>query len=233
MTAPPEAPIAALIRHAAYHRLQDTPSALQPFPLTDKGKAQARAVGEELAALIEKNGLALSPVIHSSRQLRAFETASLAAEVLAAHGHETRIEETSALAERSVGSAANLTVDEIEQVLRDDPRFEAPPPGWKADRDYLLPLDGAESMKMAGERVATYLESVMADKAPGTLTLFFGHGASFRHAAHHLGILGREDIDRLSMHHARPLQICHNPDGTWAHSGGAWKIRPLTDQNPD
>jgi broad specificity phosphatase PhoE len=233
VNAAPSAPQAALIRHGAYHQHEDTPSALQPWPLTEEGKAQARAFGDELVDLIEEESLALSPVIHSSRQLRAFQTATIAARVLAAHGHETRIEQTSALAERSVGSVANLTMDEIEQVLRDDPRFEPPPPGWKADSDYRLPLDGAESMMMAGERVATYLTSAMAEKAPRTLTLFVGHGASFRHAAHLLGILGRDDIQRLSMHHARPLRICHNPDGTWAHSGGAWKIRPLKDSNPD
>lgn len=233
MTASEASPQAALIRHGAYHQREDTPSALQPWPLTDEGKAQARALGVELAALIEEQGLALSPVIHSSRQLRAFETASIAADVLAAHGHDTRIEETSALSERALGSAANLTMDEIEAALTADPRFEVPPPDWKADSDYRLPLDGAESMMMAGDRVAQFLRSAMADKAAGTLTLFFGHGASFRHAAHLLGVLERAEIQHVSMYHARPLQIRHNPDGTWAHSGGAWKIRPPRDQTPD
>ncbi len=118
-------------------------------------------------------------------------------------------------------------------MLETDPRFEAPPPGWKSDSDYCLPLEGAESLMMAGKRVADHLTRSVTDKAPGTLTLFFGHGASFRHAAHLLGVLNRDEIARFSMHHAQPLQICHNPDGTWAHSGGTWKIRRQKDRSLD
>ena len=41
--------IAALIRHGDYRQLPDTPSAHQPFPLTDLGEHQAR----EAAAALE------------------------------------------------------------------------------------------------------------------------------------------------------------------------------------
>ncbi|WP_346895775.1 histidine phosphatase family protein [uncultured Roseibium sp.] len=226
-------PQAALIRHAEYRQRKGVPSALQPFPLTARGETQAQACGEDLATLIARDGLTLDPVVHCSCQLRAWQTARIACDVLAGHGHEVEILQTSALAERSVGSAANLTLEEIEAVLEADPRFEAPPPNWKSDSDYCLPLEGAESLMMAGKRVADHLTLSITDKAPGTLTLFFGHGASFRHAAHLLGVLNRDEIARFSMHHARPLQICHNRDGTWAHSGGAWKIRQQRDRSLD
>jgi 2,3-bisphosphoglycerate-dependent phosphoglycerate mutase len=218
-------PQAALIRHGAYHQRPDVPSALQPFPLTDEGEAQAHACGENIAALIVKEGLTLDSVVHCSCQLRAWQTAQIACYVLSSHGHKVEINQTPALAERSLGSAANLTVNEIEAVLAADPRFAPAPPGWKSDSDYCLPLQGAESLMMSGNRVAQHLRQSVAGKAPGSLTLNFGHGASFRHAAHHLGILSCEEIAHYSMHHAHPLQIRHNLDGTWAHSGGVWKIR--------
>lgn len=220
---------AALIRHGDYHQRPDVPSALQPFPLTDKGKDQARACGKDLAELLSQEDLTLSADVFCSCQLRAWQTAQIACEVLSGFGHSLKITQTPALSERSLGSAANLTLSEIEAVLANDPRFETPPSGWKSDSTYCLPLQGAESLMTAGHRVADHLQQALKSAGPGTLTLFFGHGASFRHAAYHLGVLTRDQIAQVSMHHARPLQLCHNPDGTWAHSGGTWKIRQTKD----
>jgi len=217
--------VAVLIRHGAYHQLENTPSALQPFPLTAKGKVQAKACGQEVADWLAAQSFSLNPVVYCSPQLRAWQTARIACDVLEEGGYAVEISETPALSERSVGSAANLTLADIERVLTEDPRHDTPPAGWKSDSDYLLPLHGAESLMMAGRRVAAHLESVVNDQGDGSATLFFGHGASFRHAAHVLGILSRQDIARLSMHHAKPLQICRNPDGTWSQCGGSWKIR--------
>lgn len=186
------------------------------------------ACGEELAGLLDENGWHLDPQAYCSLQLRAWQTAREAAEVLTARGHEIEIEQCPELSERALGSAANLTLKQIEAAVRDDPRFDAPPPGWKADRDYQLPLQGAESLRMAGARVAAWLRRAVtreiAAETP-TLTLVFGHGAAFRHAAHELGILGLEEISQLSMFHARPLLLCYKGDDTWLHCGGAWKQR--------
>ena len=218
----------AVIRHGEYHQRPDTPSALQPYPLTETGHAQARACGTEIAQLLDGRGWRLDPVAHCSLQLRAWQTALDAAEVLSSKGHVTRIEQTPELSERALGSAANLTLQEIETALRDDPRFDAPPSGWKAHRTYRLPLQGAESMQDAGARVAAWLRRRVAQesatKTP-TLTLVFGHGAAFRHAAHDLGILSLDDISRFSMFHARPLLLCYKGDDTWTHFAGAWKQR--------
>lgn len=218
----------ALIRHGDYHQRPDTPSALQPFPLTETGHAQARACGEEIAQLLNETGWRLDPVAHCSLQLRAWQTAQSAAEVLVSKGFVTQIAQTPDLSERALGSAANLTLQEIEAALRDDPRFDTPPPGWKADRDYRLPLQGAESMRDAGARVAGWLRRAVAqDRATmrPTLTLVFGHGAAFRHAAHDIGVLARDEIAQVSMYHAQPLLLCYKGDDTWVHFGGAWKTR--------
>jgi 2,3-bisphosphoglycerate-dependent phosphoglycerate mutase len=217
----------AIIRHGAYHQREGAPSARQPYALTDEGVAQARACGDALAAMIAEHGLQLAPVIHCSHQLRAWQTAAEIADRLRAHGHEiTEIHETGALAERGLGSAANLTVAEIEAVLQDDPRHEVPPAGWKSDSDYCLPLEGAESLVMAGARVAGHLlESAGAEAGAGRLTVHVGHGASFRHAAHHLGLLEKEDLAKLSMFHARALLLCYRGHDSWSRFAGAWKVR--------
>lgn len=213
----------AFLRHGAYRQRPGAPSARQPFPLTEEGLAQARAGAEALATMIAERGLSPAPVIHCSRQLRAWQTASALRDGLRARGLAvTEIEETSALAERGLGSAANLTMAEIEAVLCDDPRHGSPPPGWKSDGDYRLPLEGAESLAEAGRRVARHLQ---ATARPGLLTIHVGHGASFRHACHHLGLLSPDQIAKLSMFHARPSLICHDSDGRWRHLAGEWKVR--------
>lgn len=128
------------------------------------------------------------------------------------------------------GSAANLTLAEIEAALRDDPRHGPPPPGWKSDADYRLPLDGAESLAEAGQRVADHLADSVR---PGWMVIHVGHGASFRHACAQMGILERDEIAKLSMFHARPSLICHGSDGRWRHLAGAWKVREPEEQPKD
>ncbi|TNJ43021.1 histidine phosphatase family protein [Phaeobacter sp. B1627] len=225
--APDPAPrYVALIRHGAYHQRAQTPSALQPFPLTQEGQAQAQACGAQVHAILSRENWTLAPVIHSSHQLRAWQTATAVAAVLREAGHRVApLAETPALAERAVGAVANLTTTEIEALLDLDPRYDPAPPGWKSDSHYRLPFQGAESLLQAGARVADHLTRV-AEAAPArSLTLCVGHGASFRHAACDLGLLSLGDIARLSMHHATPLLLCYMGRGRWAHCGGAWKHR--------
>lgn len=208
-----------LIRHGDYRQRAGAPSARQPFPLTETGRAQAAACADAVAEMIAAHDLPAPSALHSSLQLRAWQTADILRRAL----DLPPIAQTAALAERGLGAAANLTVEEIEAVLREDPRHPAPPPGWKSDAEYRLPLDGAESLSEAGARVAAHLR---AAARPGTLSIHVGHGASFRHACAHLGVLRREDVPKLSMFHARPSLIRHQAHGIWAHSAGDWKIRP-------
>lgn len=226
--------LAVLIRHGAYHQRAGAPSALQPFPLTETGLEQALACAESVLELARRHGARLDPVIHSSPQLRAWQTARGLADRLQDYGVRiAEIREVPELSERSVGTVANLTVAEIESVLAADPRYLPPPPGWKADSAYRLPFPGAESLSEAGLRVAGYLQMAMEASQPDRMTLFVGHGASFRHAACHLGVMPWAQIPALSMYHARPLLLCYNAGGKWQHLDGAWKIRPAREDPQD
>ena len=233
MSQPKPRMIAALIRHGDYHQLADTPSAHQPFPLNKMGKKQAGTAVEKLREAMDTHGWWLYPLIDSSRLLRGWQTAGIIAEGLASEHTTPGVESFDALAERGLGSASNLTVAQVEAVLDADPRFEIPPPGWKSDSRYRLPLQGAESLLEAGERVAHHLQQRMEKlreyATDDTLKLFVGHGAAFRHAAYHLGVLKFDDIARFSMYHAEPLYLELMPDGEWRHVAGEWKVRPITE----
>ena len=221
--------IAALIRHGDYHQLADTPSAHQPWPLNSAGETQAQEEAQQLHDIIVRNDWTLVPCIDSSRLLRAWQTAVIFAEGLADLTPSLpQPESYDALAERSVGSAANLTIAQIEAALQQDPRVSAPPAGWKADSHYCLPLQGAESLLQAGERVAAHLSQSMAALPPDghdRIKIFVGHGAAFRHAAYHLGVLAFAQLRQLSMFHCRPVMIEYLPGGQWRYVEGDWKVR--------
>lgn len=220
--------IAALVRHGDYQQKPKTPSAHQPYPLNAKGEAQAARAAETIAAEIAAQGWRLVSPIDSSQMLRAWQTAQILGQALEPTT-EPVIESFDALAERGVGCAANLRLDEIEEILRRDPRYLDPPENWKADSHYRLPLQGAESLLEAGARVARHLrarmQALQSQIVGDSLKLFVGHGAAFRHAAYHLGVLAFEDIAGLSMYHARPVYLELASDGSWRHVAGEWKVR--------
>ena len=221
--------IAALVRHGDYQQLPDTPSAHQPFPINSEGETQARDGAQVLHDMIVQNGWTLEPFIDSSRMLRAWQTATIFADRLAGLAASApSVESYDALAERGVGCLANLTSAQIEAVLQQDPRFSDPPADWKADSHYRLPLQGAESLLEAGRRVAGHLSQSMHALPPGEddrVKIFVGHGAAFRHAAYHLGVLALEQLRQLSMFHCQPVLIEYLPGGQWRHIGGEWKVR--------
>jgi 2,3-bisphosphoglycerate-dependent phosphoglycerate mutase len=222
--------IAVFLRHADYEQQADTPSAHQPFSLNEKGKEQAAAAVPRIKELARELDLRWHPVIISSPSLRAWQTADIIRREISDEV-DFEIEEDSGLMERGLGSGANLTIDELEAVVSSDPRCAPLPTNWKSDSDFRLPLHGAESLMDAGRRVADCLEHSLAgigevakDSEVNAL-LFVGHGASFRHAAHHLGVLERDDIARYSMYHARPVALEMNGGGDWRHLAGEWKRR--------
>jgi len=230
--------IAALIRHGDYRQLPDTPSAHQPFPLTSGGEDQARAAGIMLRKTIDSHGWLLSPRVDSSQLLRAWQTAQIIIDQLAGRfPAPPRLNGFDDLAERGLGSAANLSIASIEAVVHEDPRFPDLPPDWKSNSRFRLPLQGAESLLEAGERVAAHIgrqmESLATDAAVDTLKLFVGHGAAFRHAAYHMGVLSFEQIAQLSMYHAQPVFLEYVPNGVWRHIAGEWKIRAGPSEYPD
>lgn len=222
--------IAALIRHGDYRQLPETPSAHQPFPLTPEGENQAREAGAALHETIRTSGWSPWPSIDSSQLLRAWQTAGIIKGQLATQfDSPPEVTGFDDLAERGLGSAANLTIGAIEAIVREDPRFPELPPDWKSNSRFRLPLQGAESLLQAGERVAAHIDARMKKLAgqvvDDTLKLFVGHGAAFRHAAYHMGVLSFEQIALLSMYHAQPVFLEYRAEHGWHHIGGEWKVR--------
>ena len=222
--------IAALVRHGEYHQLVDTPSAHQPFGLTTEGKLVVMEAVDEFADLLQQQALTLADKVDSSHMLRAWQTAMIYVDRLYQHVMPTTlIDSYDSLAERGVGSVANLSVQQIEKLIVEDPRYEEPPQDWKSNSHYCLPFQGAESLMQAGQRVADHLRQQMQALSStvevDTVKLFIGHGAAFRHAVHHLGVLKFEQLARLSMFHAQPVLIEYFNDGSWRHILGDWKIR--------
>lgn len=222
--------IAALVRHGEYQQPPGVPSAHLPHPLTELGKRQARGAATAILEQAKVEAWHVHEVVDSSTLLRAWQTAEgLAAEFGAFTGRTMTVESFDALAERSVGAAANLTKEEIEAAVAADPRLDPLPAGWRQDVVRRLPFLGAESLLEAGVRVATHLESrcrALADHAEeDTLKVFVGHGGSFRMAAVSLGVL---DVDRAtarSMNHAQPVYLERMDTNHWRHVAGAWKMR--------
>jgi len=215
--------IAAMLRHGEYRRLADTPDAHQPFPLTESGLRQARETAPLSRKRFVAEGWQLHAVIEPSNLLRGWQTARELADMLA---------------ERGLGSAANLTVGQIEDIIETDPRFPPMPPDWQSNSRYRPPLQGAESLIDAGERVAGHtrqrMEQLAGQVGVDTVQVFVGHGPAFRHAALHLGCLAFDDIRRLSMYHARSVHLLVAKDGKpWRHIGGDWKTRSAVGRYAD
>ena len=221
----------AWIRHGEYAQPRGIPSAHLPHGLTPRGREQARAAALGVWTFARENSLELHPIIDCSSLRRAWETADLMRrELVRLGGPALVLEEQPALAERSLGAAANLTVDEIEATLAADPRYEVPPRGWKRDPSYRLPYLGAESLDQAGARVARHvLGRVRSLRGAACLELFVGHGGAFRHAAGLLGLLDAEAVSRRSMQHAAPLYFEHvaplDEPERLVHLAGEWRLR--------
>lgn len=220
--------ILAFARHAEYEQLAATPSAHQPFALNEQGINQARQQAKLFTELLKQKGWQLLPHIASSNMLRAWQTADIFKQSLQTNvADELTIDCFDGLAERCVGSVANLSVEQIEQIIDSDPRYDELPENWKSDSHFRLPFQGAESLLDAGKRVAEclqkQLEQIDETEAP-QVKLIIGHGASFRHAAYHLGILEFDMIAKLSMYHAQPLLFEYD-QGRWQHIAGEWKQR--------
>jgi broad specificity phosphatase PhoE len=234
--------IVAFVRHGEYQQPPGVPSAHLPYPLTADGIKQAAAAAESLMDVAGRQSWNIYPVVDSSCQLRGWQTATIICRELEQLGvSDAIVESFEALAERCLGSAANLTVEQIESVVAADPRYDPLPAGWKSDSHFRIPLQGAESLMQAGGRVSRHVteraDSLVHEIAADTLKIFVGHGAAFRHAAVDMGLLTARQAVALSMYHCQPVYferlIDHMDDNRWRHIGGEWKIRKELDLNPD
>jgi 2,3-bisphosphoglycerate-dependent phosphoglycerate mutase len=219
----------ALIRHGSFQQPEGVPSAYLPHPLDELGRRQAKEKAIDLARNIRARGLTLDTTIDSSLLLRAYETSVIFADLLTREFGEIKVAQFECLAERCLGSAANLTLSEIDRIVELDPRLSKLPPRWKATTDFKLPFPGAESLLEAGRRVADHLiaEALRMRKTgpEQALKLVVGHGGAFRHAAMHLGVLRKAEIPKLSMWHCEPVILQCDAENHWTHVGGEWKVR--------
>ena len=237
----------AMIRHGEYHQQADTPSAWQPFPLTNEGEQEVQRQALEFAKLLQKHRWQLHHQVHSSPLLRAWQTAQIYIKTLNTFfAQPPEHLEFPELSERSVGNVANLTISQIEQLLKQDPRYDAPPIGWKSKSEYKLPFMGAESLLEAGERVARHLTEIVnkngdaqceqtqpQDSAnDNCVRLVIGHGAAIRHAACHLKLMTLNDVSQFSMYHAHPIVLSYK-GAKWQHIAGQWKPRKSGEQAKD
>jgi len=215
-------PTLALVRHADYQQQANTPSAWQPWPLSELGWQQVQTGAIAITALSQVLALPISPVIHCSTLLRAWQTAHGLTQAL---GLPTAPIASDALTERSVGAAANLNLDDISRAIELDPRQPSLPTHWKSDPDFRLPVPGAESLVEAGQRVAKHCQTLAhAQRGFHGMIIIVGHGAALRHGAVSLGVFDRSTAMGLSMHHAQPVLIQWQ-QGRWQHIAGDWKQR--------
>ena len=225
--------IAALMRHGIYEQPVGTPSAHLPYALKPEAEAQIRASTAKLAVLCQEKGWTLEASIDCSVLLRAWQTAGFAAdEASRSLGREFYCESFEALMERSVGSAANLNLEQIASAVDADPRLDALPSDWKQQADFKLPMVGAESLTEAGARVRDHVVArcaALADSGHDTLKLFVGHGGSFRHAAVRMGVLDVEEARRLSLHYGGFVLLEQCESDAWKMVGGTWKQRTAAD----
>jgi len=222
--------VVALIRHGEYAQPTGVPSAHLPYGLTERGRQQAGDAARSVLDFAGRSGLRLQPSVDCSRLRRAWETATLLARGLTEQaGQQFSCQEFDDLAERSVGAVANLSVEAIEAILGEDPRYSVPPSGWKRDADYRLPFQGCETLAEAGSRVAQHLRSTVAMLDEETLKLLVGHGGAFRHAARELGILSPTQVASLSMGYGVPLYFeverLQNGADRFIHIAGDWRQR--------
>jgi broad specificity phosphatase PhoE len=134
-------------------------------PLNDTGRAQARALAQELAD---------EPIdaVYSSDLMRAHETARVVAE---AHGLD--VVAIRDLRERSFGSVEGLTTDEIQAR---HPGIELP---WSDD----------ETREAMADRVLDALRRI-ADAHPDAHVLVVSHGGPLRAVLTHCGIDGVDRV---------------------------------------
>ena len=226
--------VAALVRHGDYDQPDRVPSALLPHPLTAKGRAQASELAATLRAEADAHQLGLATTIDCSPLLRAWQTATItAARLLELGGVGFEVAEHEVLCERSLGAAANLTIDQIAAAVANDPRLAPLPPDWKSHPRHRLPFLGAESLLQAGARVAAHLErrahahaAGLAGSPQDLLQVVISHGGALRHAALALGVLDLDRVPGLSMHHCGHVLVERHEDGHWTQIGGKWKVRP-------
>ncbi|MCA9506058.1 MAG: phosphoglycerate mutase family protein [Myxococcales bacterium] len=217
--------VAGFVRHGHFDRPENTASGHSLLPLSELGRDQARRAADPILDYCEEFALELDARIEASQLLRAWETAKVLAESLEARtGRRFYVVERNELVERGLGSCANLTFDRIHALIDADPRLAPLPAGWRRMPEFRLPVQGAESLMMAGARVAARvaasLGSIPDEDPRDVLRLFVAHSGCLRHAAVQLGALDVRAVPGLSMDFAQSVLFEKLPNGDWIHLAG-------------
>jgi broad specificity phosphatase PhoE len=177
-----------------------------PTPLTDHGRAQARAAGQRLA----RDGV---DVLYTSDLARAAETAGLIGQALSLSPQVAP-----ALRERSVGELTGLTFDEARErfpdayaaMLRREP--DACPPG-------------GESYAQCRARAVALFEELLGRHA-GTTILLVSHNLTLHQLIFH--VLGIEYDERaLRVYFQIDNCALHRFE---RHADGPWKVIALNER---
>ena len=222
--------VAGFVRHGHFDRPDGVASAHSLFPLSETGREQARNAVDPILDCCEELGLEIDPRIEASQLLRSWETANLIAAALTERtGKRFHVISRDELIERGLGSCANLTFDQIRDMLAEDPRLGPLPEGWRRMPEFRLPVQGAESLMQAGARtaarVATSLDSIPADDSRDLMRLFVAHSGCLRHATVQLGALDVRAVAGLSMDFAQSVFVENLPNGDWVHIAGQFHKR--------
>jgi len=220
--------VAVFVRHGHFERPEETASAHSLLPLSETGRAQAEAAAGEIASRCQALGLEIDKRIEASQLLRAWQTANVLAEGLAARtGTAHHVIQRDEMIERGLGSAANLTFPRIAELVLADPRLGPLPEGWRRMPEYRLPLPGAESLMDAGKRtaarIAHSIESIPEDDPRDKARLFVAHSGCLRHAAVVLGALDVRRVSSLSMDFVQAVMIERDANGTWRVIDGEFR----------
>lgn len=220
--------VAGFVRHGHFDRPAGTASAHSLLPLSARGREQVIAASDRILEYCEEFGLELDARIESSQLLRAWESANLIAEGLASRtGRRFHVIQRDELIERGLGSCANMTFDQIDAAIAADPRLGPLPQGWRRMPEFRLPVQGAESLMLAGARtaarVAASLGSIPLDDRRDVLRLFVAHGGCLRHAVVQLGALDVRAAPGLSMDFAQTILIEKMSQGDWVHLAGQFR----------
>lgn len=202
-------------------------------PLTEKGRAEAVAGGEQLV----EAGL-LPDVVHTSLLRRAITTAHLALD--AAERHWIPVRRSWRLNERHYGALQGKdkkqTLEEYgeEQFMTWRRSFDTPPPPIEDDdrwsqagdpryADLGAEMPRTECLKDVIARFLPYWESdVLPDLDAGRTVLLAAHGNSLRAVVKHLDGISDDDIAGLNIPTGMPLVYELDDDHQPLEKGGRY-----------
>ena len=198
--------------------------------LTEQGRAEAAAAGEQLVAA----GL-MPDVLHTSVLSRAIQTANLALE--SADRLWIPVRRSWRLNERHYGALQGLDKAETlqkfgeEQFMEWRRSYDTPPPPLddasefsQANDPRYAGIDGerpqTECLKDVVARLVPYWEqSILSDLNAGRTVLVTAHGNSLRALVKHLEGISDAEIAALNIPTGMPLVYEINEDGTPTGSG--------------